>query len=410
MHKAEVIALAHGGSFVCRSLEQESPNSGKKLFVREVIPGEVLIVEPTAEHKNFSEARMLEILLASPERVTPPCPYFSICGGCDLQHINGPFQRELKLEMVKSALLKQAKIEPQLGFELLGADLPYFNYRSRITLHLNLNGELGFFRQGSRDVVDIDACRLARPEINDTLLKLRQFAASLAPLITLVGIELEDRECYVIFYLREEVRLAELSNTPLLDKLKTNFSKLKIFERKKAVFSQPADALGLGHFSQVNAQANQVLIQAVLDAVPESRLIELFAGAGNFSLALARSGKQVTAVELEAELVQLGQQLAQSEKLSGRLSFVKSSAEAFIKRKQSAPCLLLDPPRSGAKEVIAKLDAAAFARIVYVSCSLPTLTRDLKSLLELGYRLEKVQVLDMFPQTHHVETISTLLI
>lgn len=409
MLKAKAIALAHGGAFVCQELGQQEPRSSKKLFVREVVPGEVILVEPTTEHKNFTEAKQLEVLEPSAHRVIPPCRYFSRCGGCDLQHIEGAYQRELKLEMVKSALLRQAKIEPRLGFELLGAKLPYFHYRSRVTLHLSLAGELGFFEQGSRQLVPIVECLLADALLNATLKALSLFTSQLAPLAALIGLEKEEQGCFVIIYLREERRFEELGSLPFFSELKSAFPKLKIFEQKKPVFSQPAQALGCGHFSQVNPEANQELVRAVLRAITENEVTELFAGAGNFSLPLARAGKLVTAVELEGELVKLGEHLAAQESLAGRIEFVRSSAEAFARKTAAQKgCLLLDPPRSGAKFVLEKLKPGAYNHIVYVSCSLPTLTRDLKTLLSLGYQLEKVEVLDMFPQTHHVETVSSL--
>ncbi len=404
--EAKVTALAHGGSFVC--VPNQTAQTTKKLFVREVIPGEQISARCITEHKNFIYAELLALLENSPHRIQAPCPYFSKCGGCDLQHIEPNFQRRIKLEMVQNALIKQAKLKVKGGIHLIAAELPAFNYRSRITLHLKEDGQLGFFRLGSRDIVEIEKCLLANHALNDVLPSLHQHSRALAEFASLIGLEQEPQGCFVIIYLLENRSFADFSRSAIFRTLDKEFTRLKVFEKKRAVFSKPGGALGYGYFSQVNPEANQVLINSVVQAVSAQEVTELYAGAGNLSLPLARAGKTVTAVEVEAELVQLAQALAERERLSARLHFIQSSAEAFMKKAQVSGCLLLDPPRSGAKDAIAKLKKSSLAQVVYVSCSLPTLARDLRALNELGFALEIVQVLDMFPQTHHVETISIL--
>jgi 23S rRNA (uracil1939-C5)-methyltransferase len=163
-----------------------------------------------------------------------------------------------------------------------------------------------------------------------------------------------------------------------------------------------------GHFSQVNEEGNAELRAAVVERVSNREVLELYAGAGNFSLALAQRGHTVTAVEADAELVRYGKREALSHGLAESLNFQHSSCEKFMKSAHVLPkTLLLDPPRGGAKAALERIAARGVEEVVYVSCNLPTLARDLGLLAAQGFEVQEVLVIDMFAQTHHVETVST---
>jgi len=164
----------------------------------------------------------------------------------------------------------------------------------------------------------------------------------------------------------------------------------------------------VGHFAQVNPQGNELLKQLVLDLAIGKEICELYAGAGNLSLMLAQAGRRVEAVETDEQLVKFGEKQARALKLERHLTFFNLSAERFVKEHSLLPTVILDPPRGGAKEVVKYFRPGKVKNIVYVSCNLPTLCRDLKTLVEAGYSLERVLVLDMFPQTGHVEIIAGL--
>ena len=169
------------------------------------------------------------------------------------------------------------------------------------------------------------------------------------------------------------------------------------------------EALAVGHFSQVNEAGNAVLQTLVKSCFTSGEdILDLYAGAGNFSFPLAEMGCKVRAVEVDPVLVKNGKQIAAGLALSGSIEFFESSCERYVTREKIPPAVLLDPPRAGAKGVVVNLDPKRTRKIVYVSCNLPSLSRDLGILVEKGYVLERVSVVDMFSQTHHVETVSIL--
>ena len=153
-----------------------------------------------------------------------------------------------------------------------------------------------------------------------------------------------------------------------------------------------------------------MLVSTAIAECEAAHVTELYAGAGNFTLPLARQGAQVDAVEASRELVRFGETRARESGLGDRITFFRESCEKFCKTREFRECVLLDPPRSGAPAVVEKLlQSPQVKRLVYVSCYLPTLCRDMKALAEVGFKLERTYVIDMFAQTHHVETISVMV-
>jgi len=406
--KAKIKSLAYGGEFVGEVLEPED-KCGKKIFIREVIPGELVEASTLEDLPRLIRGKADKIIEASPERCPAPCPYFGSCGGCDLQHMDLQAQREAKLDMVSSMLRTQAKLEPELGFSFPGAELPDYAYRNRITLHLDTQGNLGFYKQGSNEVVDIKKCLISSDIINDALKNLRSLTKELAGVVKEVTIEDHLAKCFVLLSLRETSGFKELDGKANFHKLKKTFPNLTVKKLRKKLFSQEADAEVLvGHFSQVNEAANNLLVAMVTEKIRSDEITELYAGAGNFSIPLAEKGIKVTAVELDKALVNSGIKSAKKKKLSKFLIFYASSCEGYVKKSRLSSTVLLDPPRTGAKAVLKLLPENTVKRIVYVSCNLPTLCRDLQILTEKGFALKEVTLIDMFPQTHHIETISVM--
>lgn len=415
---AEMEALAYGGAFVGRITRGPAEIIGKKAFVRLVLPGEKVEARVICDKKNYLQAEALSLLEPAPRRIAPKCPVFGVCGGCDLQHMPLSMQRQAKLEMVQGALEKQAGLKPVLGIKVLAEDLPGFKYRRRLSLHVDGSGRLGFYRAGSREVVEMERCFLAVDELNGALLRLRPPLKSCACYIGTVVLEEHAGEVFACLKTREAAGETGFEFPPeLLSSLSAVESNLMVLRGKTQVFAQRRSASidksnqvppVVGHFSQVNQEANQVLQRAVLAHADSPEVTDLYAGSGNLSLPLASAGKKVQAVEVNGVLAAHGRRLADLEGVSDRLIFYNMSCEEFLNRHAPCPVVILDPPRSGAKEVVKKLSAARCRRIIYVSCNLPTLVRDLKTLCSQGYVLEQVMLLDMFAQTHHVETISVL--
>ncbi len=406
-------SLTYGGSCIGRVTDTSSPHSGKKIFIPATAPGEVVQAEIAADKKNFLEGTLLKILTPSPERRVPPCRYYSVCGGCDLQHLSIKGQREAKRKMVEDTLHFQGKIASKSGVTLLGSSLPEFYYRRRIGLHINPKGEIGFFKPKTGVVVPIQECLLATAALNAALQKLIPLGHELGALIGGAEIEEHDGKTYLLLKYREESTI-ELS-VALLRRARDIFPYLEI-ERKNKRFLVDFDRKPgeiayvtppIGHFSQVNEAGNDVLIASVLDELKGcGSLTELYAGSGNFSFPLAYAGIVVTAVEVDSMLVKYGIEQAKLKNLSHSLKFISLSCERYVQGNKLGATVLLDPPRAGAKEIVKHLSPKNTKKVVYISCNLPSLTRDARTLIERGYSLSKLMVLDMFSQTHHVESIA----
>ncbi len=400
----KVGGLAHGGAFVGAITQGEF--QGKKAFVRLAAPGELVEGRVTKAEPNLVRAELVSIRSPSQDRVEPPCPKFGQCGGCDLQHLTVSAQRVAKQEMVISMLKKQGDLSPAEGIEFLGQELGGFDYRQRVYFHLNRSGEIGLYRQGTGDVVPLDRCFIARPAINEALTALKPHTAKLGEVLAGVMIEEHHGDVFLVWRVREDADFAQVEgNFAPIPKL---FRNVLVTQRHKVLFSQPAAGrvTTAGHFSQVNEAANKILVDTVLTHAQGGAVTDFYAGSGNFSLPLGRKGLNVCAVEADPILVQHGNKCARDEKLP--VTFFPMRVEEFLKRHRAAATVVLDPPRAGAKEVAERLTPDETHEIVYVSCNVPTLIRDLKTLRGRGFDLRRIFLLDMFPQTHHVETICIL--
>ncbi len=409
--QVQVGALAHGGEFIADIIEAGPEIPKKKVFIRDVVPGERVEAAIVAEEKNLFRADLLRIIEPSPDRTAAPCPHFGICGGCDLQHMRIAAQREAKRVMVERTLQFQGKIQPRRGVALIGKELPEFHYRRRISLHLNAGGDLGFYRAGSGDVVDIERCLLADEKLNAAMSDIRPFVLSMSREIGAITIEEWSGEIFYLLKLREKAGFP----FPAWNQVHVQFANIVVERDNRVIFSQrhfgeeDIPSYPTGHFSQINAAGNKVLVDSVCDLVCHGEVTELYAGSGNFSIPLAAKSLNVTAVEADEALVLLGRSRAEEAQLSHQLTFVHATCERYLKRNSLTSTILVDPPRSGMKELLPFFKSPQVNSIVYVSCSLPTLTRDLRALSELGYAVDEVKVLDMFAQTHHVEVLTTLV-
>lgn len=407
-------ALAYGGACIGEMI-CPGPRNGKKALVRGTIPGEELRGKIVKETKNLAHVALDHLLSTSPDRITPPCRYYGTCGGCDLQHIDIGVQRELKREMVETALTYQAKLVPDEGVTLLTVDLPSYHYRNRVSLHVDTDGRIGFYKARSGEVVDIDNCLLAAPLLNEGLGAVRRQGKSLAHYVGGITLEVVGSDVSLLIALREKTRKTkEFCQSSALDRLKDSFSQITVTQKGRVVSAavpQNAEVVSArphGRFFQINEEANSFLVSRVTTLVSTDEVTDLYSGFGNLSLPLAEQGNLVDAIEIDEALVSYGEFLAKERNLKGRISFYKESCEAYLKKHPLRSTVILDPPRSGAHAFAKSCFPEDAAEIIYVSCSLPSLSRDLQVLVTNGFQLRHVGVIDMFPQTHHVETISYL--
>ena len=284
-------------------------------------------------------------------------------------------------------------------------------------LHCNANGALGFYRQKSGEVIDTPACLLATERINRMLPVLRNRLEGAIIHLNSIVLEEYNEEVFVVLKLQDGGGVPAEALSPLVHISPAEIPNLIISQGRRSIYARCKGCtldktedfpFPVGHFSQINQAANDMLVSMVTAEACGPAITDMYAGAGNFSLPLARKGCRVTAVELDGRLTAFGRKLAGQESLEKLISFETTSCERFLRRYSAERVVVLDPPRQGAGEVVKHFNPADTEKIVYVSCNLPTLCRDLKILSARKYGLQRISVLDMFPQTHHVETIAIL--
>jgi 23S rRNA (uracil1939-C5)-methyltransferase len=372
--EVEIEKLSFGGNGIART------ESGVVVFVPYSAPGDRLQVKITELKKRHAEAEIVRILRASPERAVPPCPVFGVCGGCNWQHLSYSTQTGHKEKIVREFLQKFANA----GTEFLPiAESPKpFHYRNRAQLKYQ-DGKLGFFKKNSHSVVDTDVCFILEKELSDEIPRLK-------------------KELQASTVKNAEIRAVGLA--------------LQIDGRVVSDLS-PAEADADG-FSQVNRFQNALLTQSLLERLQKTNsdadIYDLYAGSGNFTFPIIESfpKNRVLGVELHAGAAKKAQaRLKSMGKSPKRAEFYCSDVELFLRRfpVSTNSILVLDPPRVGCSEqVMASIAALAPQKILYISCDPASLARDLDWLWKKSkrpLRLSLVQCFDMFPQTHHVETL-----
>ncbi len=373
------------------------------VFIRGAIPGELVEVSLKEKKRDYSVAEVTDVIEPSADRVEPRCPYFGECGGCQLQFVSYEKQVAMKAGVLLDCLHRIGHMDLPLAPPITGDD---FNYRHRAQFKVSKEGRIGFFREGTREVVPIESCPLMVHEINDALAKL---AGS-----DLAGI----REVHVT---SGDCLAALLKGVDFDERLAERFAGMGF---DGVAFDDGAysgrghvgfDVLGLLYtvspwsFFQSNWALNVELVRAVRDnlmPLEGKKVVDLYAGAGNFSLALAREGASVTAVEENPHAIKDGERNVSFNKVRG-FRFVKGRAES-ARLKGDFDVALLDPPRPGLTgEAMKRLLEMAPGRIAYVSCNPSTFARDLAKLSSL-YEVESVRMIDLFPNTYHVESLAFL--
>jgi 23S rRNA (uracil1939-C5)-methyltransferase len=396
-------------------------SSGQGAFAPGALPGERIRVELAEDHGGYLRAKRWHLLEASPDRVEPSCPVQGSCGGCDLMTLDYPAQLREKVGMLRDALTRVGRFEtlPELAF--IAAD-ERLAYRSRIRLHVASDGRLGFFAAESRELVEIPGCQVAHPELERALLTLRSVANQHRAELTSFS-ELELRVApagpRVALRLLPKAR-AERDASRLLTALSRAFH-VSVGEQRSAPeldqrFPLPGGVelrVSGAAFTQVNWAVNQRLVQALLDGAERRDahdFCDLYCGAGNFSLPLLARGLSGVGIEGSKAAIEAAKR-ASIERGFTRAQFIAGDVrEVLVGLPRTTPfdLVVLDPPRSGAREILPELISRAPLHIAYCACDPVTLARDLRTLCDSGYRLTAISGFDMFPQTHHFETLAWL--
>jgi 23S rRNA (uracil1939-C5)-methyltransferase len=399
---------------------------GRVLMVPHAAPGDTIMAHVVEEKERFSVGEIARILIASPARRTPPCPYAGQCGGCSWQHLNYETQLKAKQQSVEDALQRIGKLS---GYDLRpiipAAD--EFHYRRRIRFQVGPGKELGFYGAASHDLVKIDACLIAGERLNGVIETLRHWARGTDTDIEHLEIVTGDEPNQTVvvakatgdFIPRDEPAWANLIG------MEGGIHGVIVAGRDwRRAWGEPRITVGLRGdlnlmvdadvFTQINPAGNQRILDELLlagDFQKSDRVLELFSGAGNFTLPIARRSKSVVAVEGHRPSVNNGKLSAQKnaiENIQWICAPVPKAVAEFKRRREQFTKIVLDPPRAGAKGMERDLTALGAAKMIYVSCNPTTLARDLAALGKVGYRLGTVQPIDLFPQTFHVEAIALL--
>lgn len=400
---------------------------GRSWFVAGALPGEEVEARVLAARAQVVEARAERVLTASVLRREPACAHAGRCGGCTLQHLPHAEQLALKQHSLAEQMQRQAGVEPdEWAAPLIGPELGY-RRRARIAVRWDARGkrlEVGFRAAASQEIVAISDCPVLVEPLQPILRALPALLGSLSAPQALGHVELFHGTCSSLL-LRHTAPLSETDVQRLRSFCAGYAAQLWLHGagEPEADQSEPdlgyrLDAFGLalqyrpGDFVQVNGAVNQAMVEQALDWLApqtDGRVLDLFCGLGNFALPLAQRAAEVVAVEGVQAMVARARDNAARNGL-GNLHFFQADlskplAEApWVGRGFDA--ILLDPPRDGAFEVVRQIAGLGARRLVYVSCNPATLARDSAELVRQGFRLKKAGILDMFPQTAHVEAMA----
>ncbi len=367
------------------------------VFVPFAAPGDKLRVRITNLERNFARGVIEEILAPSIHRRAAPCQHFGICGGCQLQHINYSEQKNSKAEFIRESLRRIGGIDWNDEIPVLAAD--EFGYRARAEIKINRQAalQIGFFKANSHDVCEVMECPILLPAANVELQKLHQPPDLLPRHATRVYLTVGDDKVLATPATGENARDAEIDA-------------MGAVQQKIAGVNY---SFGVRTFFQSNRLLVEKLVEAAIGEARGKIAFDLYAGAGLFSLQLAKFFTHVYAVEGSKISVKHGIKNAEVNH-AGNVHYEAKSVETWLKifapKLPRPDFVLLDPPRAGAGEpVINRLAALKAKQINYVSCDPTTLARDLKLLTKANYNIDSVTAFDMFPQTYHVEMLVKLV-
>jgi tRNA/tmRNA/rRNA uracil-C5-methylase (TrmA/RlmC/RlmD family) len=386
-YTVEVGAVAHGGHCVAR-------HRGRVVFVRHTVPGERVVVEVTEgdEGSKFLRGDAVEVLAGSPDRVAAPCPFSGPgrCGGCDFQHVSLPAQREMKAFVVREQLQRLAGLDVEVTVEPVPGDDEGLGWRTRVQYAVDDDGHAGLRKHRSHDVVRLDVCPIAHPELPAVTGEDWPGADSVEAIMSNTG---------------EQLRIVAADGDVVLD------GPTVLHERANG---RDWQVTGSG-FWQVHPGAPEALVSAVLDGAapgPGERAVDLYSGVGLFTAALAEAvGPTGSVVAVESDEVAVGDAVRNLSDLP-QVDSVVDRVDRALRRGalgDRADVVVLDPPRTGAKrEVVEGIVRLAPRVVAYVACEPAALARDVAIFAEHGYTLAGLRAFDLFPMTHHVECVATL--
>jgi 23S rRNA (uracil1939-C5)-methyltransferase len=401
---------------------------GEVLFIPYSVIGDTAWVKVIEKKTNYSIGKLNQLIEPSPWRVTPPCPYFGECGGCQWQHIDYLAHAQSKKEILTEILKRLGGLKELPSINVTPSPQPY-GYRARVQLKVKRK-KMGYYQEKSHRVVDIDHCPIAHPLVNQILLSLRKAISSfsrmeeieinvspeegkgiliLHPLSLHSGMKHFVKEFLQTHSYLKGVAVMEKKAFTLFGDPYLNFS-ISLNQRgEKNILrfrTSPAS------FFQVNLEQNEALIRTVLefsDVNEGKRVLDLYAGVGNFTLPLAIASQEIWGIDESPAAVEDARFNAERNRIKN-CSFMYGRVEDILGHwnGERPDLMILDPPRAGCKTILDQVFRLKPKKIVYVSCEPTTFSRDLRLFSKAGYRLQRLSLVDMFPQTYHMEVAGLL--
>lgn len=424
--------LVHGG------LGLSHTEDGQVVLLEGAIPGETVQSKIHSTSRNLLQGSVTRVTTASAHRIQAPCPHYHKCGGCDFQHMDYSCQLQGKYDIAKDLLLRSSHPDLRSAATLLTAPIAspqQMNYRQRIRLQVDDQQIVGFHKRRSNDCIAVRSCLLADPAINSCLEQLHQqrsFDKLLAQTDALeILLNPDTSRISIIIHFKRKPRPADKQHAENLLKSLSELEDIffmgegfAVTGHNKLSFTLPPIPLHTdrslrfswetGGFCQINIEQNRTLIRTVLDFCKISRentILDLFCGMGNFSIPLAENAGTVFGIEGQASAIRSAQ-INSVKANQSNTKFIKrpihQACRELVQDNRVFDCIVLDPPRQGVPGLAEDLGNLCRKRMIYVSCDPATLCRDLADLLKQGFVLQKLQLIDMFPQTHHIETIALL--
>lgn len=373
----------------------------KICFIENTLPNEVVEIEITKETSKYYNAKVTKYIEKSPLRIEEECPYSSICGGCNLNHICFNDENKFKLDKVKSILKKYANIDSNLIKEIIYHDRNH--YRNKITLHGNGN-EIGLYKENTNEIIPISSCLIVNPKINEIIKVLNNTSKEISEVIiktsndnskvmvsiigTIDNIEILKELCDVLIINNEYI-----SNNKVIE---TNIGNKKYIE-------------GIDSFFQINNTLTKELYDEVLLNVKDknyNKCLDLYCGTGTIGIYISDQVKEVIGVDYNQSNINDAEENKKLNNISN-ISFICDKVENKIDTFKDIDLVIVDPPRAGldskTKDYLKQINSK---EIIYVSCDPATLARDIKALDT--YKINYIKVFNMFPRTYHCESIAVL--
>ncbi|MBD3670404.1 MAG: 23S rRNA (uracil(1939)-C(5))-methyltransferase RlmD [Gammaproteobacteria bacterium] len=423
--QVEVESLTHEGKGVAHV-------DGKVVFIDGALPGESIMMRLYNRKRNYDEGSAIEVLRASPERIDPRCPHYDICGGCSLQHMSHEAQIRAKQAVLVEQFEHIGRLEIPDILPPLTAEIWGYRRKARLGVrYVAKKGKVlvGFRERHSSFIADMQGCEVLHPSVGKILPELSDLVASLSQFERIPQIEVAAADNVTALVFRHLDDLSSADCEKLADFGRQH--DLHIYLQPKgpdtvhAIWPESSELVYRLHeyevenafrptdFTQVNHDINHQMVHRAVEMLapgPDERVLDLFCGLGNFTLPLSRRAGEVVGVEGDAALIERARANAERNGADNVAYHVSDLTEDMLQASWASAGfdkVLLDPPRSGALEVLPLVAKLGARRIVYVSCNPATLARDAGELVnELGYELKSAGIMDMFPHTGHVESIA----